>query len=67
MCNWVTIRYSRKLTEHCKAAIMKKIYKNHYIKKVGKIRQICSSIPKVKNKVAIQTVRSGQILMTSSN
>ena len=32
MCNWVTMMYSRKLTEHCKPAIMKKINKNHYIK-----------------------------------
>ena len=24
MCNWVTMLYSRKLTEHCKPAIMKK-------------------------------------------
>ena len=24
-CDWVTLLYSRKLTEHCKAAIMKKI------------------------------------------
>ena len=31
MCNWVTMLYSRKLTEHCKPAIMEK-YKNHYIK-----------------------------------
>ena len=30
MCNWVTMLYSRKLTEHCKPAIMEK-YKNHYI------------------------------------
>ena len=26
MCNWVTMLYSRKLTEHCKLAIMKKNY-----------------------------------------
>ena len=25
MCNWVTMLYSRKLTEHCKPAIMEKI------------------------------------------
>ena len=25
MCNWVTMPYSRKLSEHCKPAIMKKI------------------------------------------
>ena len=30
MCNWVTILYSRKLTEHCKPAIMKK--SKNYIK-----------------------------------
>ena len=24
MCNWVTLLYSRKLTEHCKPAIMEK-------------------------------------------
>ena len=30
--NWVTMLYSRNLTEHCKAAIMEK-NKNHYIKK----------------------------------
>ena len=30
MCNWVTILYSRKMTEHCKPAIMEKD-KNHYI------------------------------------
>ena len=31
MCNWVTLLYSRKLTEHCKPAIMKKksLYKNN--------------------------------------
>ena len=25
MCNWVTLLYRRKLTEHCKPAIMEKI------------------------------------------
>ena len=25
MCDWVTLLYSRKLTEHCKLAIMEKI------------------------------------------
>ena len=30
MCNWVTILYSRKMTEHCKPAIVEKD-KNHYI------------------------------------
>ena len=32
MCNCVTMLNSRKLTEHCKPAIMEK-NKNHYIKK----------------------------------
>ena len=36
MCDWVTLLYSRKLTEHCKPIIKKKI-KNHFkIKKVKK-------------------------------
>ena len=25
MCDWVTLLYSRKLTEHCKSTIMEKI------------------------------------------
>ena len=42
MCDWVTLLYSRKLTEHCKPAIMEKkiiIYKkraeniNRYLSK----------------------------------
>ena len=33
MCNWVTMLYSRKLTEHCKPAIMEKIKIIIYIKK----------------------------------
>ena len=28
MCNWVTMLYSRKLTEHCKPAVTEK-NKNH--------------------------------------
>ena len=28
LCNWVSVLYSRKLTEHCKPAIMKKNNKN---------------------------------------
>ena len=32
MCDWVTLLYSRKLTEHCKPAIMEK-NKNHILKK----------------------------------
>ena len=33
MCDWVTLLYRRKLTEHCKPAIIEK-NKNHYIKKI---------------------------------
>ena len=32
MCNWVTMLYSRKLTEHCKPAIMEKNKKSLYKK-----------------------------------
>ena len=32
MCHWVTMLQSRKLTGHCKPAIMEK-NNNHYIKK----------------------------------
>ena len=37
MCNWVTTLYRRKLTEHCKPAIMKKkkIITNSKIKNTG--------------------------------
>ena len=35
MCNWVTMLYSSKLTEHCKPAIMEK-NKNHHLKKKNK-------------------------------
>ena len=34
MCNWVTMLYSRKLTEYCKPAIMEKIKITIYIKKI---------------------------------
>ena len=27
MCDWVTLLYSRKLTEHCKPGIMEKVIK----------------------------------------
>ena len=37
MCNWVTMLYSRKLTEHCKPAIIKK---NHYIDLKKKRKEI---------------------------
>ena len=33
MCDWVALLYSRKLTEHCKQAIMEKIKINIYVKK----------------------------------
>ena len=32
MYDWVTLLYNRKLTEHCKPAIMEK-NKNHYLRK----------------------------------
>ena len=34
MYNWVTMLYSRKLTEHCKLAIMEEIKIIIYIKKI---------------------------------
>ena len=37
MCNWVTMLFSRKLTEHCKPAIMEK-NKNNYIYKKERYR-----------------------------
>ena len=37
MCDWVTLVYGRKLTEHYKPAIMKK---NQYILKKQKTKQI---------------------------
>ena len=37
MCDWLTLPCSRKLTEHCKSAIMEK--KNRYVKKKEKIKQ----------------------------
>ena len=39
MCNWVTLLYSRKLTEHCKSATMEK-NKNHYIY----IKDLCTKL-----------------------
>ena len=38
MCNWVTMLYTGKLTEHCKPAIMEK-NENHYIKKKRKEKE----------------------------
>ena len=38
MCDWVTLLYSRKLTDHCKPAIMDK-NKNH-IKKNFRIKEV---------------------------
>ena len=37
MCNWVTMLYSRKLTEHCKPAITKKKQKKTKIKFLKKV------------------------------
>jgi len=38
MCNWVAMPYSRKLTEHCKPAIVQK-NKNHYVIKRKNFQQ----------------------------
>ena len=57
MCNWVTMLYSRKLTEHCKPAIMKKKKKKEkrkisrmhcYVKKTNKKLQNNTEIPLLK-------------------
>ena len=47
MCDWVTLLYSRKLTEHCKWAIMEK--NKNYLKK----KSIC------KNQLRVPPVASG--------
>ena len=39
ICDWVTMTYSRKMTEHCKPAIMGK-NKNHYVKKPKKRKRL---------------------------
>ena len=46
MCNWVTLLYSRILTELCKPAIMEK-NKNHYIKKRKCLLKLNSSNPQM--------------------
>ena len=57
MCDWVTLLYTRKLTEHCKQTIMEKI-KNHLKKRekrtahVWLIRQLKSNT-KVKTFVSV--------------
>ena len=43
MCNWVTMWYSRKWTEHCKPAIMEK-NKNHYTKQTNKQKEVPEKI-----------------------
>ena len=48
MCNWVTMLYSRKLTEHCKPAIMEK-NKNQYIKKIKKQTLVKKEIDRQKD------------------
>ena len=57
MCNWVTMVYSRKLTEHCKPAIMEK--KSLYIKNELLYFNIVSYnlfVRKTKNIVKMQAV-----------
>ena len=44
MCNWVTLLYNRKLTEHCKTAIMEKI--KIIIKFKKRIRSLTGLSPK---------------------
>ena len=45
MCKWVTMLYSRNLTEHCKPAITEK-NKNHYtLKKKKKNGKMTSVLP----------------------
>ena len=57
MCNWITILYSKKLTEHCKPATMenKQINKNHYIKKKEKDRHHMISYIEYKKQNKIKT------------
>ena len=48
MCNWVTLLYNRKLTEHCKTAIMEEIQiiiKEKKRKKKTKILHAISMLP----------------------
>ena len=46
MCDWVTLLYSRKLTEHCKPTIRKKIKIIKNLKK-GKKDILCSCIGRI--------------------
>ena len=50
MCNWVTMLYTGKLTEHCKPAIMEK-NKNHYIKNKEKETVKCHKFHMVQPKI----------------
>ena len=44
MCDWVTLLYSKKLTEHCRPAIMeKKIIKNPKKKKKKKVWEVVAT------------------------
>ena len=49
MCNWVTILYSRKMTVHCKPAIMEK-NKNSCIKKYLVINYNGKNFEKIEEK-----------------
>ena len=62
MCNWVTMLYSRKLTEHCKPAIMEK--KNHKNKKAseGKASLTLCFLRHVARATSIQ--RKGCLVLT---
>ena len=59
VCNWVTLLYSRKLTEHCKPAIMENI---KIIKKKKKKDKTCQELTRVQP----SSVKSPEPLQTSS-
>ena len=67
MCNWVTMWYSRKLTEHCKPATMKK-NKNHYIflKKAGRKKKTLYVDYIERNKYKDRSRFSSEIIKTNS-
>jgi len=62
MCNWVTLLHSRKLTEHCKPAIMEKI---KIITIKGKKRKLRKGLDEymhdVKKKVRFRGRGNGQV------
>ena len=65
ICNWVTLLYTRKLTEHCKLAIMEK-NNNHYIKTN---KQKTKDVIVVRNCIHLQGTQEGnnEYLQSNSN